>query len=164
MGTNFYLRNKCLHEAAQEAIRQEEALCAKLGGNPTRSDSLSEHYTVEPEFLHIGKSSSGWYFNLCIYPQFGIKELDDWRKAWQDPNYEIVDEYGRVLTPEEMAARILERRGDLTKERMEGLYKAGALTRGTVGLDIHYGLIYGLGDRLRGKEGPYTITSETQFS
>ena len=30
--------------------------------------------------LHIGKSSVGWYFSLCVYPERKINSLDDWKK------------------------------------------------------------------------------------
>lgn len=31
-----------------------------------------------PTKLHIGKSAVGWAFNLRVYPDRGINELEDW--------------------------------------------------------------------------------------
>lgn len=83
MGTNFYLHapeaNKCDH-------------CG-------RSDP--------GEVLHIGKSSAGWVFALHVIPERGITDLDDWRALWAAGT--IKNEYGDVLTPEEMELTITER-------------------------------------------------------
>lgn len=81
MGTNFYLhRNTCNH-------------CG-------RSDPPK----------HIGKSSGGWAFSLHVYPEEGIRDLDDWIPIFEDvKNNLIKDEYGETLTPGAMQAEITER-------------------------------------------------------
>jgi hypothetical protein len=166
MGTNYYLRNKQLREAAIEAKKQEKALQVALGGHDKYS--WPSYYTEEWEGLHIGKSSAGWFFNLCVYPDMGINELSDWEKAWADPHFDIVDEYGRVISPQEMLDEILNRHSDVTKEWMEEQYKTGGLTRGTCALSKKYGLMYGTTDGVRshelGARGPYTLTKEVDFS
>ena len=60
--------------------------------------------------LHIGKSSAGWVFALHINPEIEIRDLADWEARWASlPDDEIRDEYGRVLTPEQMRSLITER-------------------------------------------------------
>ena len=165
MGTNYYLRNKKLHEAVIEARKAEKALQASLVGYD-QYESITTSYTEDPEGLHIGKSSAGWFFNLCVYPDFGIKELSDWKKAWMDPNYEIIDEYGHVQTPEEMLGEILNRHGSVTEEQMKKGFSNGNLTVGSCALSRKYGLLYNTWScHHLGKEGPYTITAHhTNFS
>jgi hypothetical protein len=165
MGTNYYFRNKKLHEAAVEARKAEKALQTALGGHD-QYESMPEYHTEDPEGLHIGKSSAGWLFNLCVYPDMGIKELSDWKKAWVDPNYEIVDEYGRVQTPEEMLDEIVNRHGTVTKGQLERELKSGGLTLEGCDLNEKYRLLYNTWDDYQlGKEGSYTITAHhTNFS
>lgn len=52
------------------------------------------------EQRHIGKSSVGWTFALCTYPDEGIESLNDWHSFVSDG--QIVDEYGNELEPWEM--------------------------------------------------------------
>lgn len=79
MGTNYYLREKCCKE------------CGRYNE------------------LHIGKSSGGWAFSLRIYPDLGIKTIDDWKTKWNDPDNHIFNEYERSITPEEMESCVLDR-------------------------------------------------------
>lgn len=58
-----------------------------------------------PERKHIGKSSAGWYFSLHVYPEKGIKELDDWLPLFLKEK--IVDEYGKPINIVEMLGVIL---------------------------------------------------------
>ena len=60
--------------------------------------------------LHIGKSSYGWKFSLCIYPELGINNLDDWKRVFQQ--FDIYDEYDKVISSEEMLLTITERKSD----------------------------------------------------
>lgn len=69
MGTNYYLcPNRCSH-------------CG-------RTD----------EKKHIGKSSAGWAFALHVYPDDGIKDLDDWIPLFLAKTNHIEDEYGREIS------------------------------------------------------------------
>lgn len=64
----------------------------------------------EPSFdnqLHIGKSSGGWVFSLHVIPELGIHDLPDWVPLFEQGT--IKDEYGAVVTPEEMMKIITER-------------------------------------------------------
>jgi hypothetical protein len=95
VGTNFYLR------------LETKPPCACCGRG----------YEVEP--LHIGKSSGGWCFSLHVDPEAvvaghqGINDLHDWQELWAVPGARIEDEYGEVLTPEEMLERITDRGRDI---------------------------------------------------
>lgn len=60
----------------------------------------------EYEPLHIGKSSGGWCFALHVIPG-EIDDLPDWEARWT--RGEIRNEYGDILTPEDMRAVILAR-------------------------------------------------------
>ena len=56
---------------------------------------------------HIGKSSCGWCFALHVYPDDGIRGIDDWVRQWQSGV--IKDEYGHQVTPAEMLSKIVDR-------------------------------------------------------
>jgi hypothetical protein len=57
---------------------------------------------------HIGKSSAGWVFALHVYPEDGITDMDDWERIWISGG-EIRDEYGALITVEEMRLVVLAR-------------------------------------------------------
>ena len=71
--------------------------------------------------IHIGKSSGGWRFLLCIYKNKSIdnkpyleKEiisLEDWKHLMFDPANKIIDEYDENVSPESMIKIISERVG-----------------------------------------------------
>lgn len=58
--------------------------------------------------MHIGKSSGGWNFALNTHPENGLKTLADWQAVWA--LHPIKDEYGQVITPEEMLRTVAERK------------------------------------------------------
>ncbi len=64
---------------------------------------------VEKETLHIGKSSGGWCFSLHVIPEEGINDLEDWQKLLSSGDWKIEDEYGRVVSYEELMSVITER-------------------------------------------------------
>lgn len=70
-------------------------------------DLNKEYYHI----LHIGKSSAGWHFSLCIYPLLGIKNLDDWKRLWGSGKCSIYTEYGDELSLEEALSYICNRPG-----------------------------------------------------
>jgi len=61
------------------------------------------------ERLHIGKSSWGWCFSLHVIPYDGINSLNDWKAKFAVPGSRITNEYGEVLSAEEMVRTITER-------------------------------------------------------
>lgn len=94
MGTNYYWHNP--------------NPCVTCGHDPN-----------EPK--HIGKSSHGWVFALHVYPDEGIKDLDDWSEQWLTGG-QIKDEYGRDVTPEEMLSEITNRSNPRDRESSPLLY------------------------------------------
>jgi len=82
MGTNYYWQ-------------ADAAACETCG------------HVDESERLHIGKSSAGWTFALCVYPEKGIDGLAGWETRWTSGT--IVDEDGDTITPAEMRERIADR-------------------------------------------------------
>ena len=87
MGTNYYLhRNTCPH-------------CGR-GDEP----------------YHIGKSSAGWCFSLHVDPEEGIQSLDDLKQAMSCDGVAIRNEYGEIITTDEMIA-IITKRGPREVER-----------------------------------------------
>jgi hypothetical protein len=62
----------------------------------------------ETETLHIGKSSAGWVFALCIYPERGIHTLADWQERWAVGG-QIRDEYGHAIDVPYLLRNITER-------------------------------------------------------
>lgn len=57
--------------------------------------------------LHIGKSSSGWVFNLRVYPDREINCLYDWLPILLDTQNVIRDEYSRQITASAMLRQIV---------------------------------------------------------
>lgn len=88
MGTNFYLR------------APQKPPCECCGRE------------FESSTKHIGKSSAGWCFSLHVMPEQGINSLADWERLWGAAGAWIEDEYGDVLTPEQMRRRITDRGGN----------------------------------------------------
>lgn len=72
MGTNYYLRTKP----------------CKICGS------------VKKE-LHIGKSSCGWQFLFRAYPEENIFSYKQWLQEISDPNKEVVNEYGNIISIDE---------------------------------------------------------------
>jgi len=105
MGTNFYLKeSKCKH-------------CGR----------------EEDRGKHIGKSSAGWVFALHVYPDEGIRDLDDWLRLFYEK--EIVDEYGKQLTASEMIHWIIDRNPNMLSA--EGEYHG--ISKGFGNWDLHTG-------------------------
>ncbi len=76
------------------------------------------HCKREYETLHIGKSSAGWMFALRIYPELNIMELVDWEREWE--NKVIVDEYGSVISKEQILNTITKRPKTLMRHGKRG--------------------------------------------
>lgn len=66
---------------------------------------------------HIGKSSGGWCFALHVVPEDSIHTLDDWRALWSRPGSYIRNEYGNLVSIEDMEDTITNRewRGDFPR-------------------------------------------------
>ena len=116
MGTNYYLIRKMKYAKNtpvslgcdlydNDIIELSNGWVLRNTYYPTLKE-LSENFTQE---IHIGKSSFGWYFSLCVYPEFGINNLEDWIKLFNDPNNIILDEYDDEVSAEAMINCITKR-------------------------------------------------------
>ena len=120
MGMNFYLLRKinfinneqtpaslgCSYADESFVTELENGL---VWGN-TYYPSTEELNKVFYQRIHIGKSSMGWHFGLCIYPDQNINSLDDWIKLFRAHGNTIVDEEDRELKTSEMLDRIEDRK------------------------------------------------------
>jgi len=73
----------------------------------------------EYKSLHIGKSSGGWCFSLHVVPEDSIYDLEDWETLWSVPGSYIKDEYGTLITVEEMLDTIVKRGPGRHNERID---------------------------------------------
>ena len=118
MGMNFYLKRKLdfisnEKTPASLGCSDREEVVELTNGfvwqntyYPTK-EKLNEYFTQK---IHIGKSSMGWHFGLCIYPEYGLDTLDDWIKLFRTSGNIIVDEEDRELKTSEMLDRIEDRK------------------------------------------------------
>ena len=121
MGTNFYAHIKAnykpfdhndpvslMYERLDDDPKVKELTNGYVWNNTYYKDieSLNKDYC---HILHIGKSSAGWYFSLCIYPLIGINNLDDWKKIWSSSDCKIYTEYDEEITEEELMSYIVNR-------------------------------------------------------
>lgn len=118
MSTNYYCRNK---KEYQEWLKKEEWLdgiiknsidqlsILELQGWVINSivDKIKYEYTEQEDYhryedFHIGKQSGG-YFKLEVQPHYkaDLKSLFDWLDTHKT-EYEIVDEYERIITVEKL--------------------------------------------------------------
>lgn len=118
MGMNFYLERKL------DFISNEETPASLGCSDKEEVIELTNGFvwqniyypTIEAlnkvfyQRIHIGKSSIGWHFGLCIYPEYGINTLDDWIKLFRSFGNTIVDEEDRELKTSEMLDRIEDRK------------------------------------------------------
>ena len=114
MGMNYYLKLKGVYgsdlikklpEPENEDMRVQELTNGYVWNNkyyPLISDLNSEYYFP----LHIGKNSSGWVFGLRVMPKSGINNLEDWKKLFDLPEAEIINEENDPITKETMIAII----------------------------------------------------------
>ena len=135
MGTNYYLHRKtnfdpnhripaslgCCYGNESEPLELENGWVWNNKYYPTLEEMNKEFY----QEIHIGKSSCGWRFGLCVYPEENpsykgeswrefyldepISSLDDWVALFNDPENTIWDEYGREVSKEDMVACIASR-------------------------------------------------------
>jgi len=106
MGTNYYLKT---------------APCECCGLHDERNT------------MHIGKSSYGWCFALHVGKWLNDTDaapeahsLEDWQALWGREGWVIIDEYEKIIEPEEML-RIIMMRGGQYGYAKEG-YEAGRHT------------------------------------
>lgn len=121
MGTNYYLRWKKKYEPRDENYSEYSEPLVDVLDNGfvwnkhyyAHKDELNKDYYLE---LHIGKSSCGWHFALCIYPELSINSLKDWEQLFSNKKNIIVDEYGKLISKEDIVSTITERKNKNFKE------------------------------------------------
>lgn len=118
MGMNFYLERKLDFISNEETpaslgCSDREEVIELTNGFVWQNTYYSTIESLNKVFyqkIHIGKSSIGWHFGLCIYPECGINTLDDWIKLFRSFGNIIVDEENRELKTSEMLDRIEDRK------------------------------------------------------
>ena len=134
MGTNYYLIRKIKYEDnIKYDVGCDDDFFMKLENgyvwNRRYYQNLEELNKYFFQRIHIGKSSYGWKFLLCIYElnnekyksfklTNSIKSLDDWIELFNDNNNYILDEYDRKINKEEMIDIITKREGIYSKDRL----------------------------------------------
>ena len=135
MGMNYYLMRKERYSeespfpACLGCTYSGETEVRKLSNgwiwNDTYYPTLEELNESYCQKIHIGKSSSGWRFSLCVYPSENprykndrfrqiylpepISSFEDWLRLFNDPKNYIIDECGRRVSIEDMVAKITKR-------------------------------------------------------
>lgn len=66
----------------------------------------------KPVQLHIGKNSAGWVFSLHTIPDRGLYSLADWEAFWRNKPGRVVDEYGDVISMEDLLDLITNNKGN----------------------------------------------------
>lgn len=111
MGTNFYLRRKLTIKENRKILdfinSKYMEFTNQVVNNIYNIESFLDTFTREvtnetKEYIkeiHIGKRSYGWQFLWDYHSSKYYKaNLKDIKKFLANPDYEIVDEYGRVYT------------------------------------------------------------------
>lgn len=121
MGTNFYAHVKAKYKpydyedpvsVMYDGLDDDPKVMELTNGYTWNNtyykdvDSLNKDYY---HVLHIGKSSYGWHFGLCIYPLIGINNLEDWKKIWSSGICKIYSEEGEEISEEELMSYIVDR-------------------------------------------------------
>lgn len=133
MGTNYFLSLKLKNinelnnvnhilskqDNSYSFYNQEDSITSLTNGYVYKNTYYRSYEEIEEDGiekeLHIGKSSAGWHFSLCIYPELGIKDLADWVKLFDE--YEIYNEYGDTITKSDMLKTITKRESFYTREK-----------------------------------------------
>lgn len=84
---------------------------------------------------HIGKSSGGWCFSLHVDPDKGITTLGEVMDIADKGK--IYNEYGEIITPDEMYAIITKRYWEREREKQHSWYEQNRALDGPNGLVRH---------------------------
>lgn len=179
MGCNYYLYKKNADKWVLPLSRLgslfEQCVYDEIQKGNTQQLTLNMgNCTTQEDGLHIGKSSFGWHFNLCIYPCMGIYNLEDWERLFDDEDYYIMSEENKELTGDEMLDVITNRKGSsqLTDEEL----KENHAERGLNNLLAHSSSIWDERDKEEWKQfmpmltshyrtdGTYDLTPDWDFS
>jgi len=111
MGCNFYF-DPSPNEESKSKSKCDEGMCDGISCS-------KDCHKLAARWIHIGKSSSGWFFSVHTYPQTElqsqklapIKSWEDWKDLFEShKNGQIYDEYRCKITMEEMIATVEDRR------------------------------------------------------
>lgn len=180
MGCNYYLYKKDGSNWTLPVNRLGNLVeftvfdCIKKDFNSNIFELDYKRCITEREGLHIGKSSFGWHFNLCIYPYMGIYNLENWKRLFNSDNYIIKDEDEEDVSVDEMLDIITNRKGSsqLTDKEL----KQNHAERGLNNLLAHSSSIWDERDKEEWKqfmpmltphyrtEGTYDLTPDWDFS
>jgi len=113
MGMNYFLQEKDKKPFVipySGVGHNLELICVgqKLLNQPSVEIDVNK-CVCEIEKLHIGKSSAGWKFLLCIYPCLQLYSLKDWENMFNNENFVIVDEEDQIIPPLQMMSIISKR-------------------------------------------------------
>lgn len=119
MGMNYYL----LKRPTEDILKNNAEWCRlddrnrviehPNGGYIWNDDYYPTKQALEDSYylrIHIGKSSAGWRFGLAVYPEFNIRNLDDWNKLFRSRDTIIINEEHYQIKPSEMLRVITKRR------------------------------------------------------
>lgn len=161
MGTNYYLLKKAKYDRMSYSktsfvmMNDHNEVQEIQNGLLWRNKYYPDEDTLNREFYetyHIGKSSAGWHFNLCIYPDSSINNLDDWKLLFACSRNKIIDEYGNKVGADEMLDIITKR--EWSRAEYEPTPNA---TKGIKGLYAH-----NTPHHIR-TSGTYDLTTFTEF-
>lgn len=123
MGTNYYLIRKMEYRegipvslGCTSADTEVEKLTNGWVLRDTYYSTLEELSKDFTQEIHIGKSSYGWHFSLCVYPEFGINNLEDWMQLFNEPGNKIVNDYGDQISIDDMITIITVRKAPKWKD------------------------------------------------
>jgi hypothetical protein len=123
-----------------------------MGINIYFVEEYKEEIELESQWIHIGKSSAGWYFSLHIYP-LGIRDddinvinnWDDWKAFINSSNGKIYTEDHYEITFEQLRSKVEDRKLlDVQKFKEDTLKQ---LKLGIFGYDKNTNLLYITNDR-----------------
>ena len=114
MGTNYYLRKKISSETRQDILNSIKSkyvdfrnqITTNIYGIDYALDDFSHEVRecIDKNIIeiHLGKRSYGYQFLWNYHGgRYYNANLEDIKKFISNPDYEIIDEYGRVFTAEQ---------------------------------------------------------------
>lgn len=114
MGTNFYLRKKVSKEVRRDILNfirsKYEDFNNQISANIYGIDYALDDFEHEVRDcinqniikIHLGKRSFGWQFLWNYHGgRYYSANFEDIKSFISNPDYEIIDEYGRIFTVEQ---------------------------------------------------------------
>lgn len=89
-----------------------------MGTNFYAKTARCESCGHEGRVLHIGKSSAGWAFLFCAYPDLGLTSKKAWESYLQDKDIE--DEYGGLKSLSAFTSMVEAKQADFSAKTAPG--------------------------------------------